>query len=62
MISNAGAEFNNKVAIIIEKSKKSGLLLDGSAVNWNEQKVRPKIHGCTEYKRLCAVEQAVSCI
>ena len=34
-----GAEFNNKVSIIIKKSEKSGLLLDGNAVTWMEQKV-----------------------
>ena len=32
-----GAEFNNKVSIIIEGSKISGLRLDGSAITWTAQ-------------------------
>ncbi|XP_076472307.1 uncharacterized protein LOC143301799 [Babylonia areolata] len=33
-----GQEFSNNVAVIIEKSMKAGLRLDGSPVTWQEQK------------------------
>ena len=35
-----GKEFDNKVAVIIEKSKMDGLMLDNANVAWEEQKVR----------------------
>ena len=36
----AGEEFHNKVSVIIDKDKVSGLLLDDKPVTWEENVVR----------------------
>ena len=44
-----GAEFNNKVSVIIDKDEVSGLLLDEEPVTWEENVVRSQHYVCKNY-------------